>query len=104
MFTKHHNQEFVGGLGTVPRTRVLSLCTRWRVGSASGDGRFKISLSLKQTETKHEFLHPLNIVVPADEHKTEEWRPNMAAQVPSPKQFPSFKNKTKSEPGTKCFA
>ena len=30
----------VGGLGTVPRTRVLSLCTEWRLGSASGDGRF----------------------------------------------------------------
>jgi len=32
--------RIVGGLGTVPRTRVLRLCNRWRLGSASGDGRF----------------------------------------------------------------
>jgi len=50
-------------------------------------------------EAKTEGLRPLNIVMPAVPHnQTEEWRTNMAAQVPSPKQFPSFKNDTKSEP------
>ena len=64
-----------------------------------------ISLSFKQVEAKFEGLRPLNIVMPADPHnQTEEWRHNMAAKVPSPNQFPSFKNGTKSEPGTKCFA
>jgi len=64
-----------------------------------------ISSSLKQVEAKPEDLRPLNIVMPADPHnQTEEWRQNMAAQVPSPYQFPSFKNGTKSEPGIKCFA
>jgi len=64
-----------------------------------------ISPSLKQVQAKPQGLHPLNIVVSADQHnQTEEWRINMAAQVPNPKQFPSFKNGTKSEPGIKCFA
>jgi len=30
----------MGGLGTAPPSRVLCLCTRWRLRSASGDGRF----------------------------------------------------------------
>jgi hypothetical protein len=63
------------------------------------------SSSFKQVEAKPEGLRPLNIVMPADPHnQTEEWRHNMAAQAPSPNQFPSFKNGTKSEPGIKCFA
>jgi hypothetical protein len=66
---------------------------------------YLISLSLKQIEAKPEGLRLLNIVVLADPHNnTEESRPNMAAQVPSHKQFPSFKNDTISEPGNKCFA
>jgi len=48
MFTKHHSIEGCGGLGTVPRTRVLSLCTGWRLGSASCDGRFT---SLRKTHS-----------------------------------------------------
>jgi hypothetical protein len=64
-----------------------------------------ISLSLKQAEAKPEGLRPLNTVVPADPHnQTEEWRPKMAAKVPNSKQFPPFKNDTKSEQGIKCFA
>jgi len=63
-----------------------------------------ISLSHKQVETKPEGLRPLNIVMPADPHnQTEEWRTNMAAQAPNPKQTASFKMDTKSEPGIKCF-
>ena len=62
-----------------------------------------IALSLKKFETKHEGLRPLKIVVPADQPKADEWCPNMAAQVPNPKQSPSFKNDTKSEPGIECF-
>jgi len=50
-----------------------------------------IALSLKQAEAKPDGLRPLNIVVPADHHKTDKWRPNMVAQVPTPKQFPSLK-------------
>jgi hypothetical protein len=66
---------------------------------------YPISLSFKQVEAKTEGLRPLNIVMPADPHnQTEEWRTNMAAHVPSPNQFPSFKNGTKSEPGIKSFA
>jgi hypothetical protein len=62
-------------------------------------------LSLKQAEAIPGGLRPLNIVVRADPHNnTEEWRPNMAAKVPIPKQFPSFKNDTKSEPGNKYVA
>jgi len=64
-----------------------------------------ISLSFKQVEAIPEGLRPLNIVMPADPHnQTEEWRHKMAAQVPNPKQFPSFKNGTKSEPGIKFFS
>ena len=66
---------------------------------------YLISLSLKQVEAKTEGLRPLNIVMPAAPHnQTEEWRTNMAVQVPSPNQFPLFKNGTKPEPGNKCFA
>jgi hypothetical protein len=51
-----------------------------------------ISLSLKQAEAKPEVLRPLNIVVPADApNQTEEWRKNMAAKIPNPKQFHSLK-------------
>jgi hypothetical protein len=61
-------------------------------------------MSFQQVEAEPEGLRPLNIVMPADPHnQTEEWRTNMAAQVPSPIQFPSFKNGTKSEPGIKYF-
>jgi len=61
-----------------------------------------ISLSHKQAQAKPEGLRPLNIVVPADPHnKTQEWRTNMKAKVPNPKQFPSFKMDTKSETGVK---
>jgi len=64
-----------------------------------------ISLSLKQVEAKPEGLRPHNTVTPADPHnQTEEWLTNMAAQLPSPKQFPLFTNGTKSETGNKCFA
>jgi len=63
-----------------------------------------ISLLFKQVKAKPEGLRPLNIVTPADPHnQTEEWRHNMAAQVPSPNPFSSFKNGTKSEPGFKFF-
>ena len=66
---------------------------------------YLISLSLKQVEAKTEGLRPLNIVMSAAPHnQTEEWRTNMAAQVPSPIQFPLFKNGTESEPGNKRFA
>jgi hypothetical protein len=54
-----------------------------------------IALSRKQAEAKPEGFRPLNIVVPTDQHKTDEWRPNMAQHVPTPKQYPSFKNDTK---------
>jgi hypothetical protein len=63
-----------------------------------------ISLSLKQVEAKPEGLRPLTILVPVDQHnQLEKWHHKVAAQVPLPKQFPSFKNDTKSEPGIKCF-
>ena len=64
-----------------------------------------ISLSLKQAQAKPDGLRPLNVVVPADPHnQTEEWKRNMAAKVPNPKQFPAFKNDTKYEPGVEYFA
>ena len=63
-----------------------------------------IPLSLKQAQAKPEGPRPLKVLVPAVPHnQTEEWRHNMAAKVPTPKQFPSFENDTKSEPGIKCF-
>jgi hypothetical protein len=63
-----------------------------------------ISHSLKHVEDKPEGLRPLNVVVPADPHnQTEEWRHNMAAKIPNTKQFASFKNDTKYEPGVKCL-
>jgi len=61
-------------------------------------------MTSKQAQGKLESLRPLNIVVPVDpQNIREEWRPNMAASVPSPKQFPVLKNDTKSAPGKECF-
>jgi len=63
-----------------------------------------ISLSLKQAEAKPEGFRPLNTGVPADPHNQAEYcRQNMAAQVPNPKTYASFKNVTKSETAIKCF-
>jgi len=63
-----------------------------------------ISHSLKQAEAKPEGLRPLNVVVPADPHnQTEEWRHNMAAKIPNPKQFLSLKNDAKYDTFIKYF-
>jgi len=61
-------------------------------------------MTFKQAQGKLESLGPFNIAVPVDPQNTrEEWRPNMAARVPSPKQFPVLKNNTKSKPDKECF-
>jgi len=43
--------------------------------------------------------------VTSDQHSNqEEWRKNMAAQVPNTKQFPLFKNDIKSKSGIESFS